>query len=291
MKCAIIVNAYSTMQSAMNQPMRLSEELKKLGVQADIVKNDGFNAYVDGERIFNRLEKYDFCIYLDKDKYISAMLEKAGMRLFNSHEAIRICDDKFDTFIRLSENGIKMPVTLPGLLCYSEDEKIKDSTVDGIETLLGYPVVVKHCYGSLGEGVFLCRNRDELVRKMEEVKMMPHLFQQYVHSSKGTDVRVIVIGGRAVAAMKRESKTDFRSNIELGGKGERFLLPYEFRRVSEKAADTIGLDYCGIDLLFGENGEPVLCEVNSNAFFGGIEKVTGINIAALYARYIINNFV
>ncbi|MCQ2462669.1 MAG: RimK family alpha-L-glutamate ligase [Clostridia bacterium] len=291
MKCAIIVNAYSAMQSAMNQPLRLAAELKKLGVQAQIIKNDRFLCCVDGGRLINRLEGYDFCIYLDKDKYVSAMLEKSGLRLFNSHEAIRICDDKFDTFIRLSENGINMPLTLPGLLCYSSDEKIKEDTVDIIERETGYPVVVKHCYGSLGEGVFLCRNRGELTKKMQEVKMLPHLFQKFISSSSGTDIRVIVIGGRVVAAMKRESKTDFRSNIELGGKGESFVLPDDFRLISENAARIIGLDYCGIDLLIGQNGEPVLCEVNSNAFFGGIEKVTGINVAAQYAEYISGCFV
>ena len=87
--------------------------------------------------------------------------------------------------------------------------------------------------------------------------------------------------------MKRSSETDFRSNIELGGVGEAFELPEPFKAVAERAASALGLDYCGLDLLFGDDGSPILCEVNSNAFFAGIERVTGVNIAGRYAEHII----
>ncbi|MEG2116932.1 MAG: RimK family alpha-L-glutamate ligase, partial [Clostridia bacterium] len=62
----------------------------------------------------------------------------------------------------------------------------------------------------------------------------------------------------------------------------------QFIQISEKVAEILDLDYCGIDLLFGENGEPIVCEVNSNAFFGGIETVTHLNVAKRYAEYIYN---
>ena len=87
--------------------------------------------------------------------------------------------------------------------------------------------------------------------------------------------------------MQRKSETDFRSNAELGGKGYAYTPNAEFIAVAEKVAEILNLDYMGIDLLFGENGEPIVCEVNSNAFFGVMEQVSGVNVAKKYAEYII----
>ena len=286
-RALILVNPYSRLASAKNQPLRLREELRKLGVEADIKPNSIDTAMILDGDIKSFIQDYDFAVYLDKDKYTSALLEKAGLRLFNRHEAIRICDDKMVTHIRLAGHGIKMPDTIAGLLCYSEEASVREikKRIELIENRIGYPCVIKESYGSLGAKVYCANNRDELIEYMEKVKMKAHLFQKMITTSMGRDIRVIVIGGRAVCSMRRKSRTDFRSNIELGGTGERILLPESFREVAEKAAKILNLDYCGIDLLYGENDEPILCEVNSNAFFGGIESVTGFNVAEAYARY------
>lgn len=286
-KALILVNAFYKLKSALNQPLRLREELKKLGVEADIKPISIDSVMIAKGNAVSFLKEYDFVIYLDKDKYTSAILEKSGVRLFNKHEAILICDDKMDTHIRLADQGIKMPDTIPGLLCYSGDASMKEALprVQLIERQLGYPCVIKESYGSLGKAVYCANNREELLVVMEKVKCKPHLFQQMVAGSRGRDVRVIVIGGKAVASMKRISDTDFRSNMELGGRAEPFELPESFRIISERVTDILKLDYCGIDLLFGEHDEPLVCEVNSNAFFGGMESVTGINVAEIYAKY------
>jgi RimK family alpha-L-glutamate ligase len=115
---------------------------------------------------------------------------------------------------------------------------------------------------------------------------VPHLYQQFIVASRGKDVRVIVVGGQAVAAMQRESDTDFRANIELGGHGYQIDLPDSFKRAAERCAEILKLDFCGVDILYGENDEPIICEVNSNALVGRIQRTTGINIAKLYADYI-----
>ena len=96
---------------------------------------------------------------------------------------------------------------------------------------------------------------------------------------------MIVIGGKAVVGMLRKSKGDFRSNIELGGVGEKIQLPKAVIDLAEKVAKLLDLDYCGVDVLIGEDGY-YICEVNSNAFFGGIENVTGVNVARAYAKYV-----
>ena len=214
------------------------------------------------------------------------MLEKAGVRLFNPHSAIVACDDKTTTLVALAGNGIPMPDTVSGLLCFTPEKKVSKETLDNIENTLGYPLIAKESYGSLGKGVYKIDDREKLERIAEKLKTKPHLYQKYVATSYGRDMRVVVVGGKTVAAMIRRSNGDFRSNIELGGKGEKLEADERLKALSEKVARLLSLDYCGIDWLFGENGEPVLCEVNSNAFFGGIEHVTGINVAKAYAEHV-----
>lgn len=285
-RAIIIINSYSTLPTGLNQAERLRTEFANFGVNAEIRRN-GFFAYLDGGgQIVNGLSEYDFCVYLDKDKYTSAILEKSGLRLFNSHAAVRVCDDKMETHLALSGHGVPMPTTVGGLLCYDAEAQVKTDDIDFIEKTLGYPVIVKECYGSLGKGVYKADDRRALETLCEKLKCKPHLFQKFVSSSAGKDVRVIVIGGKAVAAMQRKSDTDFRSNLELGGTAKPVKIDDCLRNICELTAKTLELDYCGIDLLYGENGGYFVCEVNSNAFFGGIERVTGVNIACLYAEYV-----
>ena len=284
-KALILINAYMQLQSQFSQAERIKQELEGLGVKTDILRNDGFFARIEeGEIACYLPEKYDFCVYLDKDKYTLQMLEKSGVKLFNSYKAIEDCDDKMQTYIALSGKGVPTVKTLPGLLCYSPNEQVKEETLDKIEEALSYPVIVKECFGSLGKGVYMAKNRAELKTLAEEVKCRPHLFQKMVQTSVGKDIRVIVIGGKFLCAMLRQSSVDFRSNVELGGRASAYQPSEEVIAVCEKTAQTLGLEYCGIDILFGEDG-PLVCEVNSNAFFGGMESATGVNVAKAYAEY------
>ena len=285
MKGFVAINAYSTNEEYLYQAKRMQEEFALLGVQIDVIRNDKFDLYIDHDNIVSKVSDYDFCIFWDKDKYALSMIEKTGMPIFNPVDAIEKCDDKMTTYIELSGHGIPMPKTLPGLLCYTEEEKIKDFTVDIVETL-GYPLVVKESYGSLGQGVYLVKDRAELLNVMEQLKCMPHLFQEYVSTSYGRDVRIIVIGGEVIGGMLRKSEGDFRSNIAAGGNGEVYPLNDELITLAKRISKLLNLDYCGIDILFGKDG-PLVCEVNSNAFFFAFERVTKINVARLYAEHIL----
>ena len=286
MKGVILTNAYKDIPQTRSQCVRIKEELEKLHVSIDIMRNNFFAAYItSGGEIASKLSGYDFCIYLDKDKYISYMLEKEGIRLFNSARAIELCDDKMTTALALSNSGIPIPKTLPGLLCYDEGAPLNEQALLIVEEELGYPVIVKSSFGSMGTGVFKAENFEQLKGAASALKMQPHLFQQYIAESAGRDIRVIVIGGKAVAAMERISGGDFRSNIAIGGRGLKIDMPVQVKEMAEKAAALLNLDYCGADILFGKEGF-YLCEVNSNAFFDGIEAATGVNIAKLYANHI-----
>ncbi len=268
----IVVNAYTSSPHELNQPKRLQEELLLLGVQTEIVKNSPALLKHEG----------DFCVYFDKDKYYARLLERK-FRLFNRAEAIEICDDKMLTYLALE--GFPQPETVSSLLCYSEGKEPSPDLIERAEAL-GYPLVVKECFGSLGKQVYLAKDRGELLSLSKRLQGKPHIYQKFIQESAGRDLRVIVIGGKAVAAMKRSSETDFRSNAELGGRGEAAVPDEEAKMLSEEVAKRLGLDYCGVDLLFGREGY-LVCEVNSNAFFGTLEKVTNYNVAADYARHIV----
>lgn len=285
-RALILNNAYLRIDSYLYQSRRLAEELALLGVETDVMEGDRFPAAVDEQgRVALNLAEYDFCIDLDKDKYVPYLLEKAGLRLFNSAQAIEWCDDKMTTAIKLAGEGIPMPLTLPGPLCFDPTAAVSIAHYERVEGRLGYPFVLKTSYGSLGKGVYKIDDRASFERAMQTVRCIPHLYQQFVAASAGRDVRVIVIGGQVIAAMERVSHADFRSNIELGGSAKPYDVPPVLSTMCVKVAHILGLDYCGIDVL--EDGDTYrLCEVNSNAFFGGIERTTGVNVAKAYAEYI-----
>lgn len=288
-KIAIIINGFYSAPHYLEQCNRIREELLLAGAYADIIRNDGLLAYIERGRIVNTLEAYDACVYLDKDKYLSALLEKCGMRLFNRHQTVLDCDDKMTTHIMLADSGIPMPKTIAGQLCYDAYAPVSFVTIAMIEENLGYPVVIKESYGSQGKGVYIAHNRAELYVLSEKLKMQPHLYQQAIISGMGKDVRVIVIGGKALpTAMLRRGGDGFHSNIGRGGSGASYPLTASFKNVAELAAKTLNADYCGVDLLFGDTGEPILCEVNSNAFFSMFESCTGINVAKAYTEHILS---
>ena len=138
----------------------------------------------------------------------------------------------------------------------------------------------------MGKGVHLVHGMPQLLEISKKLLYVPHFYQAFVDSSKGRDIRIIVIGGKAVGAIERIAKDgEFRSNVELGGQAFPIDPPKAYIQTAEKIAKTLGLDYCGIDLLEGEDG-PIVCEVNSNAFFEGMEQATGVNVAKKYAEHI-----
>ena len=286
-KGIIIVNAYCKLPSMLNQANRLKEEFLKLGVNVDVIEN-GYNTYLnENGEVVSDILNVDFCVYLDKDKYTASLLEKKGVKIFNKISSIQACDDKMQTFIELSGHGIKMPITISSPLNYSGGE-ITNEELLKVANVLKFPLVIKLSYSSLGKGVFLAKDIEQLNFIANWHKNEAKIYQEYVASSYGTDIRIICIGKKFVSCMQRKSETDFRSNAELGGKGYPYTPSEEYIKVAEKVAEILDLDYMGIDLLIGKNGEPIVCDVNSNAFFGVMEQVSGVNVAEKYAKYIIN---
>lgn len=266
---------------------RFTEEGNKLGISLTHIINDGSLAVIKNNDIVLKLPEADFIIYLDKDIYLARILERYGYRLFNKADFIKMCDDKMLTNIMCSNLGIKMPKTIAGPLFYSpilKEENLK--FLSDVASELGFPLIVKKVYGSLGTGVYLVKNMQELASLYTELCRQPLQFQEYISSSFGKSLRVLVIDGKILGAFQRYNTEDFRSNFGSTAKSREFILTDKFVDIVNKIIKSFDVEYAGIDLLFGENDEPVLCEINSNAFFEEFEKTTKINVAEAFMKMV-----
>lgn len=257
---------------------RFKEEFDKRNISIDIKINDGTIASIENGSIVLKIPNYDFVIYLDKDIYLARLLEKAGLRLFNKADFIKMCDDKMLTFIAASNAKIRMPDTFAGPLVYTSNENPDLRFLDTVIEKLGFPMVVKKVYGSLGEGVFLVKDKDELVKLYKEVCHNPVLFQKYVKTNYGKSIRVMIIDQKVFGMFERKNIYDFRSNYGDKASSAKIENPEKYAKFAQEIADKFKIEYAGLDFL-DDNGEPVLCEINSNAFFEEFEKVTGLNVA------------
>lgn len=291
MKGLIVTNGYFSNEATRNQNSRLVEEFNKLSVTVDVIKSNNILTKLgdtspivyNNNGIILPLEKYDFVIYLNKDRYQAQMLEDAGYVLFNNAKAIVNCDDKMLTYQMLS-NVVSVPKTISSPIMYSPNDD--DKFLSMVERELGYPMIIKTVYGSMGKGVQKVDNFNKLKEVFASLRMQPHIYQQVVGTT-GEDLRITVIGGKAISCMKRKNDKDFRSNVELGGIGVNFTPTKNQIKLAEIAAKTLNLDYAGVDIL-SDGFTDYVCEVNSNAFFKGTESATGVNVAGKYALHIIN---
>ncbi len=267
---------------------RFKTEFEKKGVSLEVFVNDGTLAEIKNNEIKINLPAANFVLYLDKDIYLARLLEKAGYRLFNKADFIKLCDDKMLTFIACANEGIRMPRTIAGPLVYTDLQESNFAFLDKVIDEIGLPMVVKRVYGSLGEGVYLVETRDELFKLYSEIARNPIIFQEYVKTSYGKSIRVLIIDGKVFGSFIRRNKYDFRSNFGEEASSKVLENPAKYEGFAQEIADKLHIEYAGIDLLVYEDDNPILCEINSNAFFEEFEKVTGLNVASAYADMIIN---
>ena len=225
----------------------------------------------------------DVALFWDKDTRLARAMEAAGVRVYNKADAIALCDDKSETHRMLSTAGIPMPETLLAPMAYTEVGAPIEPFLETAALSLGFPMVVKECFGSLGEQVYLVENADELKKRAYAMKHRPFLLQRFIQSSSGADKRLYVVGDRVVAAMCRRHATDFRANLAIGGKAEAYVPTAEEELLAIRACRVLGLDFGGVDLLMDGS----VCEVNSNAQTVGITACTGVDVAEEIVRYVL----
>lgn len=209
--------------------------------------------------------------------------EMMGVFPANESQAITRSRDKLRSLQLLARDGIGLPVT--GFAHSTKD-------IDGLlEVAGGAPVVIKLIEGTQGIGVILAETKKAAEAVIEAFRGLKAniLVQEYIKEAGGADIRCFVVGGRIIAAMKRQAPPgEFRSNLHRGGTAEAVRITPEERATAVRAARTMGLNVAGVDILRSNHG-PVVMEVNSSPGLEGIEAATRVDVAGKIIEYIEKN--
>ena len=282
MKGWLVVNTFMASQKFEDLYQLLFNAFKKHGVSLELKKAEDISLEVNKSIV----DKPDFVVFWDKDIYLAKRLEQNNIRLFNSASAIELCDNKILMYQELSKQNVLIPRTFVAPKTFEGLGYSKLGFVDAVTREVGWPIVIKEAYGSFGEQVYLARNMEEAEKIISQIGYHDFLMQEFIASSKGKDIRINVVGDKVIASMLRENKNDFRSNISNGGTGVNFAPEQDYIDLAIKATKSLGLDFAGVDVMFGKDG-PIICEVNSNPQFASTLQATGINLADYIADYIL----
>lgn len=273
---------------------RFIKEIKKMKVQCELVSPEEFDILVSkkGEKSILR----NGSPVVVPDCLIPRMgsgttyfalailrhLEKLNIFVLNNSQSIEIAKDKLATLQILASNNIPIPKTLlakfPLNISYIEQE-------------FSYPLIIKTVSGSQGKGVFLCENKTQLEDLLDLIEVSKDskvnlIIQEFIYGSKGKDIRVVVVGGRAIGSMLRIAQEGkFKANFSAGGSVDSFPLDPALEWLAVESAKLINLDIAGVDLLFDGDTYKV-CEVNSSPGFKGFEKAVDINVPMEIYKYI-----
>ncbi len=269
----------------------LSEEFKKRGYdvkyyipskekvkidhkqfQEQFAKLDPYGALVRGfgaaatQKIFFRLD------------LLNAM-EEYGLKLINSRESLEIASDKFLTSIYLDRHKIPTPKTI---ICENSNDAL-----DGFEEL-GGDIVLKPLYGSKGIGITRITDRgfaENVIYSLGQLNDVFYIQEFIKHNNR--DIRVLVLGNKAIAGMYRVSN-NWKTNIHSGATMQPIELTEEITNLALKAAKITKTEIAGVDIVESERGLLVL-EVNSIPGFTAIQKVTDTNLAEEIVSYFLEN--
>ena len=272
---------------------RIKEEGPKLGHEVYIVFIDG--AYIKNEdgvkTIHNEKDEKGFEIndfntiaivrgsITQKDSWqdLLSQLEKAGVSCINNRTCVNLCADKYRSYLRLADYGLVQPHTV-----LIPNKKGVETAFENLDRK--YPIIMKTLRGSKGVGVIFIeseRSLDAIVQLIyKESDDAELLIQEYIKTD--FDVRVLVLGGKVLASMRRDViKGDFRSNFSRGGKVKMFKLTEQEIEDCILAAKAVNGHYVAVDFIPAKNRDndrPYIIEVNSSPGTEGIESATGDNL-------------
>ena len=281
---------------------RVIDEAKKLGHQIYVIKVEGaYIQYDNGYKIYNADDDKGFEV--DDEKTIAIVrgsvrlkqswldlltqLEKIGVCMVNSRQTVSISSDKYRTYLKLQDFGLTQPKTV----------LIPD--VDGIEKALDsldkkFPLILKTLEGSKGVGVLFIESERSLKSIIQllfsQNKEVDLLIQEYIKTDG--DIRVIVLGGKVIASMKRDViEGDFRSNVSQGAKVSEYPLSDLEIEQCLLAAKAIDGFWTAVDFIPSSDKEkkpPYILEVNHSPGTEGIEEATNKNIVKMVLEHFSN---
>jgi ribosomal protein S6--L-glutamate ligase len=270
---------------------RIVEVARQRGHEIDVVNTLHVHLTVTSRRPVLRyggktLPKYDAVIPrigASVTSYGLAVLrqfEVQGVFPLNESVAIGRSRDKLRALQLLARHDIGLPAT-----AFAHDPRRAEEVIKEVG---GTPVVIKLLEGSQGMGVILAETDASAMSIIEAFSAanVSILVQEYIRDAGGTDVRALVIDGKVVAAMKRHGRQgEFRSNLHRGGKAEAVDLTDDEKTTAVKAAEILGLNVCGVDMLRARRG-PVVMEVNSSPGIEGMEAASGVDVASAIIAFL-----
>lgn len=281
---SVSLNVYST--------ARIAEEFEKAGHYVEHIDHTKCSVQLGGERprIFsgtdNITDEFDAIvprIGTTVTRHGAAIVKQFEMnRVFSTAKSLAIvrARNKVSTLQLMFKKGIPVPKTVFSIN--------PDNVEDQIELLGGAPVVIKLQEGTQGKGVILAESKKSAKSVIDTLYNMNTgiLLQEYIEEANGEDLRIIVVGNKIVASMKRTSELDdFRSNVHRGAEVEEVQLTPRERFMAINATKHLGLGVAGVDLIRSKNG-PLLIEVNASPGLKGIEGATGVNVAKYIVEYV-----
>jgi RimK family alpha-L-glutamate ligase len=201
------------------------------------------------------------------------MLTRQGVRIYNQTQAIERTVDKAMTSFLLRLHGVATPATW---VCESRTqiENIRQQAASN-----GQQLVLKPLFGSQGQGVRKLLHSEPLPVPMQQYVDGVYYVQQLIETAdKPHDYRILVVGGKVVAAMKRIGES-WVNNVASGGRCEAVQPSQHMQDLALKAGQAVDIDYCGVDIIQAENGDYFVLEVNSIPAWRGLQSVTDFNIA------------
>lgn len=246
--------------------------LRRRGRRAWIVEPAAVDAVARvGDLVLGRLDVEPTLDGVEPGLQQLRWLEGRGVRVVNRADALLACHDKLQTALRLGRLGIPQPATA----------HVDDGTPVPRVT---YPVVVKPRFGSWGADVVRCETAEDLERCLRRLRRRPWfrrqgaLVQELIPST-GVDLRVIVAGGRVVGAIERVAAAgEWRTNIALGGSRRRVVPPLDACVLAVEAAQAVGIDLVGVDLLPAPGRGWVVLELNGAVDFTSEYSLAGDDV-------------
>lgn len=274
----LVVNAFWKSASMNQMEALFRQAAARLSITLSVRTNADLLCLLPPFKPLRARTDADFYLFWDKDVRLALQLEQLGGRIFNPARSIALCDDKTLTHLALCKTGLPMP---PTILCPQTFPAVGYPESDFLAQVgeaLGYPLVIKEGCGSFGQQVYLAQSPADARAIIARAAGAPLLFQKFIQESAGRDIRLYMVGGQCAAAMRRVNDTDFRANIQSGGRAERYEPTAEEVALAAAACKALGLAFAGVDLLHSQDG-PLLCEVNSNAHFTALSALTHVDVA------------
>ena len=275
------------------ETIRLVEEFKKHKIDIKVIDPNEIDIFVNKENrqsiLVNGeslpLPRFVFprtgSVTTYHIKAVIRHFERMGVVVVNGSDAIDNVKDKLYSHQILAQSNLDIPNTM--LLKHPID-------VDFVDKHIGFPAIVKTISGSYGRGVFLAETKKQFKQllSMAEITKKSYniIIQEFIKDTWGKDLRVLVVNGKVIGCMMRQSQDkDFRANISRGGEGFPYEVNEQIEWLSTESSKALDLYIAGVDLLF-DNGGFKICEVNSNPGFEGMETYTKKNIAEEIVQFI-----